>query len=181
MITASELRQIMPLVGTRADEFAAPLNRAMAEFEINNPLREAAFLAQVAHESGEFRWLRELASGAAYDTGELAKRLGNTPEADGDGQLYKGRGPIQITGKSNYRDCGLALGLDLLGHPELLEQPGPGCRAAGWFWSVKKLNALADQENFLLITKRINGGTNGWADRLKYYERAKKLFSLETA
>lgn len=182
MITVAELRTIMPFAHARADVFIDPLNAAMVEFDVNNPLREAAFLAQVAHESGELRYVRELASGAAYDTGAKAVALGNTPGDDGDGERYKGRGLIQITGTNNYRECSAALFGDadlLLRSPERLEEPGAASRSAAWFWSSHGLNALADKGDFLLITKRINGGTNGYKERVAYYERAKKVFSSE--
>lgn len=175
MITGEELARIMPHAVSRVGAFVAPLNGAMIDFDINNTAREAAFLAQIAHESGELRYVRELASGETYDTGRLAVRLGNTPGADGDGQRYKGRGLIQITGRSNYAACGMALGLDLLAHPELLERVDLACRSAGWFWQDRGLNELADKGDFLLITKRINGGTNGWVARVKYYRRAQQV------
>lgn len=169
MISLSELHTIMPYAGHRADAFIDPLNDAMHEFEIDaTPLREAAFLAQIAHESGSLQFTRELASGAAY---EGRKDLGNTEP--GDGIRYKGRGLIQITGRSNYLDCGTALGLDLIGEPELLESPENASRSAGWFWETHGLNELADKGDFLLITKRINGGTNGYQERVAYYDRAK--------
>ena len=124
-ITEQQLRQIMPLARGRAAVFLPHLNAAMARRGIDTPRRIAAFLAQIGHESGQLLYVRELASGAAYDTGRLAAQLGNTPAADGDGQRYKGRGLIQITGRSNYRSCSLALFGDerLLERPELLEQP----------------------------------------------------------
>jgi len=106
-----QLQTIMP-AAKRALLFLDPLNAAMAEFSINTPARQAMFLAQVGHESGQLNFLKELASGAAYDTGKLAARLGNTPEADGDGQRYKGRGLIQITGTRNYLLCLIALDVD---------------------------------------------------------------------
>lgn len=174
-ITLQQLQKIMPYAGKRAGTYLEPLNAAMCEFGIDTPMRQAAFLAQLAHESGSLRYVRELASGDAYDTGRLAQRLGNTPEADGDGQRYKGRGLIQITGTDNYRDCGLALGIDLLAHPELLEQPDLACRSAGWFWQSRGLNPLADVGAFRAITRVINGGFNGYDDRLAYYERAKAV------
>lgn len=172
MVTSEELHKIMPHAGRRVEEFLDPLNAAMQEFEVNNGLRIAAFLAQIAHESGELRYVRELASGEAYET---RTDLGNTPERDGDGPRFRGRGLLQITGRDNYRACGDALGVDLLSQPELLEQPLFAARSAGWFWYEKGLNDFADKGAFLLITKRINGGTRGWAERWAYYERAKEV------
>lgn len=180
MITLEELKAIMPYAGKRAEVFLEPLNLAMQEFGIDNPLRVAAFLAQVAHESGSLRYVRELASGEAYDTGRKAANLGNTPERDGDGERYRGRGLIQLTGVDNYRACSTDLFGDpdlLLYYPERLEEPEVACRSAAWFWEKNGLNALADKGDFLLITKRINGGTNGWKDRVEYYDRAKKVLS----
>ena len=174
-LTLDQLRQIMPYAGKRAEIFLDPLNRAMSEFGIDTPMRQAAFLAQVAHESGSLLYVRELASGAAYDTGRLAERLGNTPEDDGDGERYRGRGLIQVTGTDNYRACSLALfgdGQHLLDHPELLEQPELAARSAGWFWQS---NGLNDEADFRRITRRINGGYNGMDDRLAYFARAKKV------
>ena len=169
MITGEELKKIMPFASiAKINTFVTPLNAAMQEFGINTPLREAAFVAQLAHESGGFHYVRELASGEAY---EGRADLGNT--VPGDGVRFKGRGLIQITGRNNYRDCGDALGLDLIGAPELLESPANACRSAAWFWKTRHLNELADKSDFVAITKKINGGTNGLNDRLAYYDRAK--------
>ena len=168
MITSEELVAIMPYARKRAEVYIEPLNAAMREFGIDNPLRVAAFLAQVAHESGELRYVRELASGEAY---EGRRDLGNTEP--GDGPRFRGRGLLQITGRFNYRACGDALGVDLISSPELLEQPLFACRSAGWYWGQRRLNELADKGDFLLITRKINGGTNGWKWRLMYYDRAK--------
>lgn len=172
MITADELRAIMPHAGARADTFRDPLRQAMQEFEIDTPARMAAFLAQIAHESGSLRYVREIASGEAY---EGRSDLGNTQP--GDGVRYKGRGLIQVTGRANYAQCGAALQLDLLAHPELLEEPLNACRSAAWFWKSRGLNELADRGDFKLITKRINGGYNGYQDRLTYYTRAQGVLS----
>lgn len=169
-----QLQAIMPAT-KRASLFLDPLNSAMAEFKINTPARQAMFLAQVGHESGQLNLLKELASGEAYDTGKLAVRLGNTPEADGDGQRNKGRGLIQITGARNYLLCLMALDIDTINHPELLEQPEFACRSAAWFWWNNGLNELADKGDFLTITKRINGGTNGMDDRQSLLDRARKV------
>lgn len=177
MITWPQIHAIMPFAGAAAQRYVQPINEAMIEFDIATPLRQAAFLAQIAHESGNLNYVREIASGKAYDTGSLAQRLGNTPVADGDGQRYKGRGLIQITGRANYLACSQALYGDsrLLDTPELLEQPVGACRSAGWYWSAHDLNALADAGSFRAITRAINGGFNGLAERLAFYERAKGI------
>ena len=135
----------------------------------------------MAHESAELRYTREIDSGSAYDTGKLAERLGNTPEADGDGQRYKGRGLIQITGRFNYRQASLELFKDattLLEHPELLEQPELAARSAAWFWWSNGLNTVADCPNsFQTITRRINGGLNGYAQRVAYFSAAQGVLA----
>jgi putative chitinase len=172
VITLDELHQIMPYAGGRAALFIEPLNAAMQEFDINTNVREAAFLAQIAHESGSLKYVRELADGTAY---ELRHDLGNTEP--GDGPRYRGRGLVQITGRANYQACGDALGVDLVGSPELLERTDLACRSAAWFWKTHGLNELADKGDFKLITKRINGGYNGYQDRLAYYERAQRVLA----
>ncbi|ROM84102.1 lysozyme [Pseudomonas brassicacearum] len=179
-ITAQQLLQILPNAGKQAGVFASALSLAMDRFQINTRLRMAAFVAQVGHESGQFRYVRELGGDhylSKYDTGTLAKRLGNTPEADGDGQKYRGRGLIQITGHDNYLACSKALFGDdrLLRTPELLEQAEWACKSAAWFWNSRNLNALADAGDFKTITRRINGGLNGLAERLEFYKRALKV------
>lgn len=151
----------------RIEQFLAFLNDTMNEFQINTPQRMRMFLAQIGHESGQLRYVKELASGEAY---EGRADLGNT--SPGDGVRYKGRGLIQITGKRNYALASLALDLPLLETPEKLEEPLNAVRSAGWFWSNNNLNALADMGLFKEITKRINGGYNGYADRYKLYQRA---------
>ncbi|OJT27696.1 hypothetical protein BO221_04870 [Archangium sp. Cb G35] len=168
LLTLEQLRAIMPrLAQARAEELLSHLVAAMAEAGITTPRRKAAFLAQLAHESAEFRYFEELASGDAY---EGRRDLGNTQP--GDGRRYKGRGPIQLTGRNNYRDAGRALGVDLEGKPELAATPAVGFRTAAWFWRTRELNELADAGNFDAITKRINGGYNGKADRDAYHVRA---------
>jgi putative chitinase len=181
-ITAQQLLQILPSSGKQANVFASEMSLAMGQYQINTPKRMAAFIAQVGHESGQFRYVRELGGDqylSKYDTGALAKRLGNTPEADGDGQKYRGRGLIQITGRDNYLACSKALFGDnrLLSTPELLEQAEWACKSAAWFWNSRNLNALADAGDMSGITKRINGGFNGLAERLAFYERAKKVLA----
>ena len=137
-ISKQQLLRIFPNAGQSAGVFVPVLNTAMVRYQIVGTLRQAAFIAQVGHESGQFRYVRELGGEqylSKYDTGSLAKRLGNTPEADGDGQKYCGRGLIQITGRANYLECGEALGLDLIKQPELLEVPQYACMSAAWFWT----------------------------------------------
>ena len=168
-ITRDQLREIMPLADdANLDLFLDPLNLAMREFEIDTPERQAAFLAQIAHESAELRYVREIASGGAY---EGRADLGNTEP--GDGRRFRGRGLIQVTGRKNYQDCGDALGVDLVADPVRLEQPDLACRSAAWFWKSRGLNAYADDGDFRKITRRINGGYNGLAERERYHVRAK--------
>lgn len=176
-ITIQQLQQLFPSAGRQAGVFVPALNAAMGKYAIITRLRIAAFLAQVGHESGQLQFVRELGNNAylaKYDTGRLAQRLGNTPEADGDGQKYRGRGLIQVTGRTNYEACSEALFGDarLLATPELLEHPVYASMSAGWYWYREGLNSLADKGEFLAITKRINGGTNGLEDREALYKRA---------
>jgi len=163
-----QLREIYTHAGERCDVFIDPLDAAMDEFEINTVQRQAHFLAQVGHESGELRYVKELATGKAY---EGRRDLGNTEE--GDGPRFKGRGLIQITGRANYIKLAEALGLDCVTRPELIESRINACRSAAWFWKSHGLNELADADDFLRITKRINGGTNGIEDRRRLLELAK--------
>lgn len=170
-VSLDQLRQIMPNVSeSRAREMLPHLNRAMNEAQINTPRRQAAFLAQLAHESGEFRYMEEIASGAAY---EGRRDLGNTQP--GDGRRFKGRGPIQLTGRHNYTEAGRALGLDLAGNPAQVATPEVGFRTSAWYWNSRNLNQYADSGNFDQITRRINGGFNGKADRDRYYARALRV------
>ncbi|SEL59146.1 glycoside hydrolase family 19 protein [Pseudomonas agarici] len=170
-ITEQQLLQILSSAGPRAGIFLPALNAAMDKYGIAGRLRVAAFIAQVGHESGQLRWLREIWGPTPAQAGyEGRKDLGNTHPCDGS--KYRGRGLIQITGRANYESCGKALGLDLIAAPELLEHPGPACMSAGWFWSARGLNALADAGQFTKITSRINGGQNGAEDRQALYERA---------
>jgi putative chitinase len=177
MLTVSQLLQIMPDAGKRATLFVDPLNAAMAEFDIDTPARQASFLSQVGHESGQLQFMHELASGAAYDTGPLAKRLGNTPEADGDGQRWKGHGLIEITGLVNHTACAKYFGIPLDKIAAWLETPEGACRSAGWFWKTHGLNELADTGDQRAVTKRVNGGYNGLAERLEIFDAAKRVLA----
>ena len=104
--------------------------------------------------------------------------MGNTPQADGDGQRYKGRGLIQLTGRSNYEQISKATGIDFVSSPELLKKPQYAVLSACWFWDSRRLNTLADVNDFAGITKKINGGYNGLADRQSYYDKFCKAFKI---
>lgn len=177
IINRDQLKNTVPLISEKNIEKYLPmLQKYMPEYNIDSAIRIRHFISQIAHESGSFVYYREIASGADYDTGKKAIALGNTPGKDGDGEKYKGRGLIQITGTSNYKKCSLAIfnDLRLMDHPELLELPEWGTKSACWFWSSHGLNQIADSDDIVKITKVINGGTNGLQDRKQFYERAKK-------
>lgn len=171
-MTQEQLKACYPsATDANIEKFFQPLSEAMAKYNINTPKRIAAFLAQLAHESGSLRYVEEIASGEAY---EGRKDLGNTEP--GDGKKFKGRGLIQITGRANYKAVGEELDFDFINEPEKLEMPGAASFSAAWFWNNRKLNELADADDFEKITKRINGGLNGYADRQKHWERCKNVF-----
>lgn len=189
MITWVQLRKIMQNSSAQAMSFLSPLNQAMDEFGIDTPLRQAAFLAQVCHESCRLVYTSELASGSAYDgRGDLgntqpeaiaiAKQHGSTP-----GRWWKGHGLIQITGFYNHKECGVALDLDLLHCPTLLAEPYQAARSAAWFWKRFNLNKWADIPDFDGVSDVINrgrktipiGDANGFADRLQAYNRARTI------
>lgn len=172
-MTPEELRIVMPYSAGRVEAFAKPLTAAMDEFGINTAKRKASFVAQIAHESGELRFTREIGTGELY---EGRKDLGNTEP--GDGPRYKGRGLIQVTGRANYATCGKALGLDLISNPSLLEVPDGACRSAGWFWKTNGLNELADADKFGAVTKRINGGYSALDERIRYWLVARSVLRV---
>lgn len=151
----------------RAQELAIAANVHFYAYGImDNEKRLAHFMAQLCHESGAFRYMEELASGAAY---EGRADLGNTQP--GDGKRYKGRGPIQLTGRANYRRFGRRLGIDFERHPELAAIPSIGLHTALEYWKDRGLNALADRDDIRAITRKINGGFNGLADRQAYLNK----------
>jgi putative chitinase len=176
-ITQQQLLQILPNARTLAGVFISALNTAMQHYQIVGPKRAPAFIAQIGHESGQLRYVREIWGPTAAQRGyEGREDLGNT--VPGDGRKYCGRGLIQITGRANYANyakCGEALGLDLITHPELLELPQHAAMSAAWFWKQNGLNDLADRDQFNTITRRINGGLNGLADRLALWEKARAV------
>lgn len=173
-LTIDQLKQTMRHAPTaKLTQYLPFLNMAMEAAEITTPARAAAFLAQLAHESAELRYMEEIASGAAY---EGRRDLGNTEP--GDGKRFKGRGPLQLTGRANYEKAGAALGLDLVGRPEQAATPQTGFQTSAWFWRTHGLNELADAGDFRAITKRINGGLNGFADRVHYWNLAKTALGV---
>lgn len=173
-MTPELLKKIMPhATEENVQKFAQPLASAMQHYEINTPRQQAAFLAQLAHESGSLRYVEEIASGEAY---EGRNDLGNTEP--GDGVRFKGRGLIQITGRANYADLSKELDYDFIANPQALEKPGAASYSAAWFWWSRHLNRYADIDAFQTITKRINGGLNGYEDRLKHWEIAKKALNV---
>ncbi|MBF0121156.1 MAG: glycoside hydrolase family 19 protein [Desulfobacterales bacterium] len=202
-ITVFQLNYIMPKA-KNSEKWIEPLNMTMAEYEINNKNRISAFLAQIAHESSELNLLAEnlnytaerlmqvfpkyfktLEQAQAYERNPVkianyiyANRIGNGDRLSGDGWKYKGRGLIQITGKFNYQKMGELLKHPLLSEPELLEETYFASRSAACFWHKKGLNEIADvttAKNFVEITMLINGGKLGIAERINYWERAKKI------
>ena len=175
-ITPQQLLQILPNAGPVAGVFVPVLNAAMVHYQIVGTKRVAAFIAQIGHESGQLKYVKEIwGPTAAQAKYEGRKDLGNT--VSGDGSKYRGRGLIQITGRANYMACGEGLGLDLIKQPELLEKPQHACMSAAWFWATKGLSTLADAGQFDKITQRINGGQNGAADRQALYARALKVLA----
>lgn len=174
---ASQLAASTGATMTRALTWLAPIADAMTEFAINTPIRRAAFLAQIGHESGGLKYTRELwGPTPAQMRYEGRADLGNTQH--GDGSKYRGRGFIQITGRANYTEAGKALRVDLVNHPEILEDPEMCALSAAWWWSAHGCNALADSGDMVGLTKRINGGLNGLAGRLVLWEYAKKAFGV---
>lgn len=193
-LNLAKLRYVMFHVpADRLALFVGPLNDALVEFVLDSRLRTAALLAQVAHESGEFRWMEELATGADYDTREdlgntrleaiaIAKVHNSTP-----GRWWKGHGPSQITGYDNHLACGAALGLNLLDEPHLLTEPRAGCRSSCWFFRNAKLKngtsvdltEYADASDIRTVSLAWNRGLLqsthdplSWDKRQLYYYRA---------
>jgi putative chitinase len=194
--------QIIAAIGCKIDnahKWVDPLNATMDRYQINTPARMAAFIAQVGYESA---LLSAISENLNYSASALlamfkthftkaeaeayarkpqaianriyANRYGNGSEASGDGWKYRGRGLIQLTFKDNYRLCGAALGLDLVASPELLTDPSHAAMAAGWYWDKHQCNAMADGGHFDVITRAINGGLNGEAQREILWAKAKQ-------
>ena len=171
MLTREMIKKIAP---NSKDTIIGPLvgylNLHMPKYEVNTYLRVCHFLAQAAHEAASFRTLEEYATGEAY---EGSKDLGNVNK--GDGVRYKGRGIFQLTGRANYRAIGAKIGMDLENNPELAESPEVSVLTALEYWKSRSLNPLADKDDVRAITKKINGGFNGFEDRKQYLAKAKAV------
>lgn len=180
VVTADVLRAIVPRVFGAAAQRQSQIIEAIAseftpivnEYEINTDLRLAHFLAQIVHESAGLQTTEEFASGAAY---EGRVDLGNTVR--GDGKRYKGRGVLQLTGRANYRRYGQILGLDLEGQPHIAAEPLISLRIACVYWRDRNINPLCDADDLVAVTRRVNGGTNGLADRGRYLAKAKAVLA----
>lgn len=183
MITESMVRQAFPnLTNKDAATFADAFRQWFPVYGITNPRRVSAFIAQVGHESGSLRHLVEIwgptPQQRKYEPpNRLANILGNAQP--GDGRRFRGRGLIQITGRHNYSQISRAFSINFLDNPDLLAEPNMAVRSACWWWSSRNLNDIADLDTvdaFRRITRIINGGFNGWDDRLKRWEAARKIF-----
>lgn len=152
------------------------LNATFDRYAINTPLRMSHFLAQVLHESSAFHYSVEIWGNTKAQLGyDTRVDLGNTPEHDGDGYRYRGRGWIQVTGLANYKLVSQELGKDFVADPDLLATKPYDSLSAGWFWNRRKLNAYADLDDVLTITKKINGGFNGLDDRKMWLVKSKNV------
>lgn len=204
-ITLYLLKQLYPNTkSTVLNRYVEPLNKVGKHFGLfENPKRMAAFLAQVAHESGGFNFVKE---GLNYSAAALRKtwpkrfptlaeaqlyarnaekiankvyanRMGNGTEASGDGFKFRGRGLIQLTGKDNYTKFAESIDKTLDETIAYLETPEGAVASAAWFWDTNKLNVYADKGDFVGLTRRINGGTIGLADRQHHYQIALKALA----
>jgi putative chitinase len=191
-MNTAQLAQILKMKPAKAGEWIDAINETFEKFDISTPERQACFLGQCAHESGGFTALSENLNYSASSLCRVwpkrfptvtdgqnceknpqkiankvyANRMGNGDEESGEGYAYRGRGLIQLTGKSNYEACGEALGVDLVENPDLVATPQYAALSAGWFWNKNKLNAYADKNDMEGLTKKINGGTHGIEDRV---------------
>lgn len=177
-MNAETLAAALGVPVSRTQNWVDPISAAMALWGIDSDARQAAFIAQIGHESGRLVYVRELwGPTPAQSRYEGRADLGNTQP--GDGKRFMGRGLIQITGRANYQRVSDALGADFVASPELLETPTNAALSAAWFWSTHGLNELADAGDFRTITVRINGGMNGYADRLALLALAKSALTEE--
>ncbi|MFA5670658.1 MAG: glycoside hydrolase family 19 protein [Balneolaceae bacterium] len=184
-LTINQLKFLIPYSSLKdREKFIEPLNLTMGIYKINTPLRVAAFIAQVTHESGSLHYVQEIADGSAYewrrDLGNLEEEALVVAHANGTttGRFFRGAGLIQVTGYYNYKKCSEGLGIDFVTAPNKLTEPLYAALSAGWYWDTHQLNKLADVRKFRDISVRINGGTNGLKDRLANYERCLKVLGI---
>lgn len=199
-LTLEQLKQLLPK-NPYVAQWHHALSQLLPDYEINTPQRIAAFIAQCAHESGEFVFLKENLNYKAptlrkifpkyFPTDEIANayvnrpdkqaaiankvyanRMGNGPEESGDGYRFCGRGLIQLTGRDNYTFFAGSLQISVEEASEYLQTFEGAAQSACWFWETNNLNQWADKGDILTLTKRINGGTIGLEDRIKHYEHA---------
>lgn len=177
------VKQIKAVVNPRYREYVSKeavraLNETILRYGISNPLRVSHFLAQVLHESGELRYLAEV-----WGPSEVQERyegrtdLGN--HEAGDGYKFRGRGLIQLTGRSNYIKYSEDRGVDFIRNPDLVSRYPMAADVAGWYWSLHDLNTLADQDDLRAITKKVNGGYNGFEHRSSLLDKCKVIFNVE--
>jgi putative chitinase len=202
-LTKNQLKQMLNVSDITIEKWIAPLNDAATAYGIDSNLRLAAFIAQIAHESGHFNHIVENLNYSAqglcktwpkrFPTIESANpyhrkpeaianfvysnRMGNGDEQSGDGWKYRGRGLIQLTGKNNYADLSMALGIDLLADPDKLTEPTYAALSAAWYWSRNDLNQWADKKDIRALTKKINGGLIGIEERTKIYTKCLQALS----
>lgn len=205
-LTQAQLAEIMPHASEDdIRHFVAALNEELPRFELNSLNRVAHFVAQIAHESGSFKFKSENLNYSApalravfgkYFTSQAmaeqyarqpenianlvyANRMGNGDVESGDGWRYRGRGLIQLTGKDNYRACGEAVGVDLVSEPDIVaEDPKLSVAAACWYWQKRNINECADRDDVVAVTKKINGGTHGLEDRRVFLNRCKSALGV---
>jgi putative chitinase len=196
-LTLDQLKQMVPGI-PYADHWHEALEQLLPDYEINTPQRIAAFVAQCAHESGGFRFVKEnlnykaaslrkifgkyfpddaIAAAYANRPEMIANRvyggrMGNGPEASGEGYKYCGRGLLQLTGKENYSWFAASLEISPEEAAEYLETFEGAAQSACWFWETNNLNVEADAGDIKKMTKKINGGYIGLEDRIKHYEHA---------
>jgi len=177
-MTLDQLIAIMPRAQFRAYSFWPELGEHMREFGIEGKLREAAFLATIAVESGELQYTKELwGPTPQQERYEGRADLGNTEP--GDGSRFRGRGLIQLTGRANYQKASEALGIDYVTEPTLMQVAAEASRVSCWWWSAHGCNELADSGDFKAVTRRVNGGLTAYEKRLAYYEKALQILATE--
>jgi putative chitinase len=176
MTNYSALYRAMGAKPELAAALATASPSAFARVGITTKLRLAHFMAQAAHETGGFRWLREIwGPTPAQRRYEGRRDLGNV--YPGDGKRFMGRGIFQLTGRANYAAYGMRIGVDLVSDPDRAAEPDLSLRIACEYWRRKGLNILADADNARAITKLINGGFNGFDDRIVKLQAAKGLLA----